>query len=235
MLKACLSNRLVGAIALALVLSAVKSFAADARTLVGKNEAATLELLGKPMGRMATTNGPLWIYPDWRVQFDKSGKVLNADRDLRLRVSADAATTARLNQQSATQRDRAVADANAKVQANAAAESRAKIQVVSNGGKSVDLASLLPAGKVAIVDFYADWCGPCRAIAPQLEEMVKNDPDLVLIKVDIVNWGTPVTSQHGIESVPNLRVFDRRKQQLGGSTSSLAQLKATVAKAKSSR
>jgi hypothetical protein len=89
------------AIALALVLSAAKGFAAAARTLVGKNEAATLELLGKPMGRMATTNGPLWSYPDWRVQFDKSGKVLGAERDLRLSVTADPQTRARLQSQDA--------------------------------------------------------------------------------------------------------------------------------------
>lgn len=100
------------------------------------------------------------------------------------------------------------------------------------GGAKVDIKSLMPPGKVTIIDFYADWCGPCRAISPQLEELAKSDPEVVLRKVDIVNWETPVVRQYGISSIPNMQVFDRNKKPMGAGTSSLARIKRDVAKAK---
>ncbi len=108
----------------------------------------------------------------------------------------------------------------------------ADMAVVSKGGADVDLALLLEPGKVNIVDFYAEWCGPCKAIAPKLEELAKSDPDVVLRKIDIVNWGTPVCVKYGIQSVPNIRVFDRKGKQVGGSTSSIEEVRKLVEQAK---
>jgi thioredoxin 1 len=89
-------------------------------------------------------------------------------------------------------------------------------------------------GKITIVDFYADWCGPCRRISPQLEQLAKTDPDVVLLKINIVNWNTPVTRQFGIESVPNVRVFSRIGSQLGEATSDVSLVKQRVEQAKRS-
>ena len=95
----------------------------------------------------------------------------------------------------------------------------------------VDLNSLMPAGKITVVDFYADWCGPCRQISPHLEKLVSENSDVVLVKVDIVKWGTPVTEQHDINSVPNIRVFDRNRKPIGNPTSSLSAVKSYLSKA----
>ena len=56
--------------------------------------------------------------------------------------------------------------------------------------------------KPAIVDFYADWCGPCRAIAPTLQELAdKYGDEIVIYKVNIDN--SPELAQaFGIRSIP---------------------------------
>ena len=95
-----------------------------------------------------------------------------------------------------------------------------KIEVVANGGKKVELSSLLVPGKVTIVDFYADWCGPCRAMSPTLEGLASQDADVYLRKVDIVNWSSEVTAQYALNSIPNVRVYNRQGRLVGEPTAS---------------
>lgn len=61
------------------------------------------------------------------------------------------------------------------------------------------------AGEVpAIIDFYADWCGPCKAIAPVLEELSdKYDGKLVIYKID-TDKELELSSIFGIQSIPTL-------------------------------
>ncbi len=77
-----------------------------------------------------------------------------------------------------------------------------------NPGGRVDIAKNLVRGRVNVVDFYADWCGPCRQLAPELEALARKK-GLALLKVDIANWGSPVAEQYGIKSVPHLVVYDK--------------------------
>jgi thioredoxin 1 len=56
----------------------------------------------------------------------------------------------------------------------------------------------------AIVDFYADWCGPCKAVAPVLEELSKEYKDqLVIYKID-TDKEQELSSLFGIQSIPTL-------------------------------
>ena len=89
-----------------------------------------------------------------------------------------------------------------------------KIEVISHG-EQVDIREHCARGKITIVDFYADWCGPCRQAAPVLEELVNKDSDLVLRKVDVVKWGTPVCQQFGINGIPFIQVYDGRGNKVG--------------------
>lgn len=57
-------------------------------------------------------------------------------------------------------------------------------------------------GKV-LVDFYADWCGPCQALSPILEMLDSEINDLKIIKVD-VDANPDIASQYGVMSMPTL-------------------------------
>jgi thioredoxin 1 len=106
------------------------------------------------------------------------------------------------------------------------------VTVISNGGQRVELSRVLQPGRVTIVDFYADWCGPCRQIAPHLERMASQDQGVDLVKIDIVNWQTPVAQQYGLRSIPNVRVYDGKGRQVGKATSNPSAVQKYIDKAK---
>ncbi|HEY0368626.1 MAG TPA: thioredoxin family protein [Chthoniobacterales bacterium] len=99
-------------------------------------------------------------------------------------------------------------------------------------GSQVDVSKHLVSGLVTIVDYYADWCGPCKQISPVLEQLAKSDPEIALRKVDIVNWSSPVAQQYQIHSIPRIEVYNRAGKLVGTATSSAEEVKRYVAQAK---
>lgn len=61
-------------------------------------------------------------------------------------------------------------------------------------------------GKTVLVDFWATWCGPCRMIAPVLEEVAKERPDVTVCKVD-VDEERELALEYGVSNIPTLLVF----------------------------
>ena len=61
-------------------------------------------------------------------------------------------------------------------------------------------------GKLIVVDFFATWCGPCRAIAPAFESLARENPDVIFIKVD-VDKVPEVAGEHGIRGMPTFLFF----------------------------
>jgi len=77
-------------------------------------------------------------------------------------------------------------------------------------GQEVSLEAHLVPGKYVLFDFFADWCGPCRAIEPQVKRLASTHAEnLAVRKVDVVNWDSPVAKQFRLRSIPHFKLYDR--------------------------
>ena len=65
---------------------------------------------------------------------------------------------------------------------------------------------ILKRDGVAIVDFYADWCGPCKMVAPVLDRIAEEREDVTVGKVN-VDLDGELAAQYGVMSIPTLVIF----------------------------
>jgi thiol-disulfide isomerase/thioredoxin len=84
-----------------------------------------------------------------------------------------------------------------------------------NPGAEFDVKSYLQKGKMNIVDFYSDFCPPCRKISPLLKKLDQQRQDLVVLAVDInrkgvkgIDWVSPLALQYKLNSIPHFQIYD---------------------------
>ena len=69
-----------------------------------------------------------------------------------------------------------------------------------------DLENVKNSGKIILLDFYADWCGPCRMLSPVVDEFAEENPDFVVGKIN-VDKEPELSEEFGVSSIPMLVVM----------------------------
>jgi thioredoxin 1 len=77
---------------------------------------------------------------------------------------------------------------------------------VEDVDKSSFRKEVLEAGMPVLVDFYADWCGPCRRMAPALDKLAREVPTAKVVKVDI-DKNPQLATKYRVRSIPTVLVF----------------------------
>jgi thioredoxin 1 len=67
-------------------------------------------------------------------------------------------------------------------------------------------AEVIESDQPVLVDFWASWCGPCRVIAPHLEELAGERDDLRVVKLD-VDANPQTAASYNVMSIPTLLLF----------------------------
>ncbi len=67
---------------------------------------------------------------------------------------------------------------------------------------------VLQSEKLVVVDFFADWCGPCKMLSPVLEELKAENPEVDFYKIN-VDDNPQLSEQFGVSSIPNVVFFKK--------------------------
>jgi|TARA_Y100000031_G_scaffold19281_1_gene19636 thioredoxin 1 len=79
-----------------------------------------------------------------------------------------------------------------------------KIKVVSDTSFEKDVVN---SSKPVLVDFWAEWCGPCKALSPILDEIANEYDDRITIAKVNVDENTQIPPKYGIRGIPTMLLF----------------------------
>ena len=202
---------------------------------IGDTRDQVVTELGQPLGEMTQRGVQILTYQGGVVELEK-GRVSYIQPGFEKRVQERRAEAAFEAEQTAkglvNYHGEWIETAEAERRQKKEEEKKNAVQEIRQNGAAIDLKKVIVPGKITIVDFFADWCGPCKRMGPLLEELAHNNSDVCLRKIDIVNWQSAVVKQHNINSVPNVWVFDRQGKLVGPPSANIQNVKDFVKMAK---
>jgi thioredoxin 1 len=80
------------------------------------------------------------------------------------------------------------------------------MSVIKISNESFD--KVLSSDKRVLIDFYADWCGPCRMVSPIVDAIAEEHPEYLICKVN-VDEESELSEKFGVFSIPTLVVLDK--------------------------
>ena len=105
-----------------------------------------------------------------------------------------------------------------------------------DGKRKTDVAAILAPGKITVVDFYGEWCGPCHVLETRLQHLMRGKSNLALRRIDIGKWDNEAarqaTREFHAEALPYIRVYDAKGKYVGSVTGGMwDEVLAMIAKA----
>lgn len=74
-----------------------------------------------------------------------------------------------------------------------------------------NIEELLSSNSAVVIDFWADWCAPCRMIGPIVEELSKDNSDIIIGKLDIME-NKRASARYNVTSIPTIIYFKDGKE-----------------------
>ena len=74
-----------------------------------------------------------------------------------------------------------------------------------------DFEKIISNNDITLIDFYADWCGPCKALAPIIDDIAKNEAHITVGKVN-VEEERELATKYGVRSIPTMVIFKNGKE-----------------------
>lgn len=75
----------------------------------------------------------------------------------------------------------------------------------------VNFKEIINQKEIALIDFYASWCGPCKMLAPILDEIAKEFPNITVGKVNI-DFEQIVSKEYNVWTIPTMIIFKSGKE-----------------------
>lgn len=97
------------------------------------------------------------------------------------------------------------------------------LDIVSYDGKQkIDVRSVLSPGKVTVLDYWAEWCSPCKFQDARLQHLVKANPKVAVRRIDVAKWDNAAarqaTAEFRLGALPYVRVYDASGKFVGAVT-----------------
>jgi thiol-disulfide isomerase/thioredoxin len=98
-----------------------------------------------------------------------------------------------------------------------------RLDIVSyDGSRKVDVKAVLAPGKVTVLDYWAEWCSPCKYQDARLQHLVMANPRVAVRRIDVGNWDNAAarqaTAEFRMAALPYVRVYDAAGKHVGSVT-----------------